>query len=117
MHAVKNFSFEIKKDSINVILKNPDLGNTFLKITNHKTKKEQFLDFKKPDTLTILTFPLSKTDTISIIKNYSFNLYYGPSNLSSYDTLYNYNLPFLKGKRYKVLQGQNTNFTHKIPGQ
>ncbi|PQJ73865.1 M23 family metallopeptidase [Polaribacter gangjinensis] len=106
-------SFEIKKDSINVILKNPVLGNTFLKITNHKTKKEQFLDFKKPDTLTILTFPLSKTDTISIIKNYSFNLYYGPSNLSSYDTLYNYNLPFLKGKRYKVLQGQNTNFTHK----
>ena len=105
--------FQIKKDSINVIVKNPILGKTFLKITNSKTQKEQFIDFKKPDTITILTFPLSKTDTMSIIKNYSFNLYYGPSNLSSYDSLYNYNLPFLKGKRYKVLQGQNTNFTHK----
>jgi len=106
-------SFEIKNDSINVILKNPILGKTFLKIIDNTTKYEKILDFQKPDTLPVLKFHVSKTDTISIIKNHTFGLYYGPSNLTSYDTLYNYNLPFLKGKRYKVLQGQNTNFTHK----
>lgn len=106
-------SFEISKDSINVVLRNPILGNTFLKITDKVTKKERYIDFQKPDTLTVLQFHTSEIDTISIIKNHTFGLYYGPSNLTSYDTLYNYNLPFLKGKRYKILQGQNTNFTHK----
>lgn len=106
-------SFEIKNDSIKVILKNPILGNTFLKITENSSKKETILDFQKPDTLSVLKFHVSKIDTISIIKNYVFGLYYGPSNLAFLDTLYNYNLPFLKGKSYKVLQGQNTNFTHK----
>lgn len=105
--------FETKNDSINVILKNPIPGKTFLKITNKKLKKERFLDFQKQDTLCILQFHTSEIDTTSIIKNYSFNLFYGTSSLKKYDTLYNYNLPFLKGKRYKILQGQNTNFTHK----
>ncbi|MDP5092570.1 MAG: M23 family metallopeptidase [Polaribacter sp.] len=106
-------SFDIKNDSIKVILKNPILGNTFLKITDKVTKKESFIDFQKPDTLTVLQFHTSEIDTIAIENNYDFKLFYGVSYLKKYDTLYDYGLPFLKGKRYKVLQGQNTNFTHK----
>lgn len=37
---------------------------------------------------------------------------YGNYPLKKYDTTYNYGLPFLKGKHYKILQGQNTRFTH-----
>jgi murein DD-endopeptidase MepM/ murein hydrolase activator NlpD len=32
--------------------------------------------------------------------------------LNSYDSLYNYNLPFAKGKRYKILQGHFGKFSH-----
>lgn len=106
-------SYTIKNDSVNVVLKNPILGNTFLKITDKISKKERFIDFQKPDTLTILQFHTAEIDTISIENNYNFALFYGVSSLEKYDTLYNYGLPFLKAKRYKVLQGQNTNFTHK----
>ncbi len=106
-------SFETKNDSINVVCKNPVLGKTFLKITDKKLKTARFLDFQKPDTVRVLQFHSSKIDTISIINNYEFRLFYGVSSIKKYDTLYNYNLPFLKGKRYKILQGQNTNFTHK----
>jgi murein DD-endopeptidase MepM/ murein hydrolase activator NlpD len=106
-------SFETKNGSINVVCKNSVLGKTFLKIIDKKLKKELFLDFQKPDTLTILQFQSSEIDTTSIINNYEFRLFYGVSSIKKYDTLYNYGLPILKGKRYKILQGQNTNFTHK----
>lgn len=106
-------SFETKNDSINVVCKNPVLGKTFLKIINKKLKTERFLDFQKPDTVKVLQFHTSEIDTTSIIKNYDFKLFYGVSSIKKYDTLYNYGLPFLKGKRYKILQGQNTKFTHK----
>lgn len=106
-------SFEFKKDSTYVIVKNPVLGKTFLKIIDQELKKEQFIDFNKPDTLCVVRFNSANIDTLAILKKYNFKLYYGTSSLKKYDTLYNYSLPFLKGKRYKVLQAQNTNFTHK----
>ena len=106
-------SFKLENDSIYVFAKNPVLGKTFLKIVDQKTKVEQYIDFKKPDTLKILQFEQSKIDTSKIIEKFQFSLFYGTSDFKKYDTLYNYGLPFLKGKRYKILQGQNTNFTHK----
>lgn len=96
-----------------VIVSNPVLGNSFLKIENKTDNKNSFIDFEKPDTLSVLKFHKSSIDTTAIIKNYKFFLYYGASSIIKYDTLYNYNLPFLKGKRYKILQGQNSRFTHK----
>lgn len=106
-------SFKSENDSIYVFAKNPVLGKTFLKIIDRETKIEKFIDFKKLDTLKVLQFAQSKIDTSIIIGKYQFSFHYGTSSLKKYDTLYNYGLPFLKGKRYKILQGQNTNFTHK----
>ena len=109
----KYISFSVQKDSIFVIVKNLVLGNSFLKLENLKTKEKKYIDFYKPDSSSFLQFHQSKIDTNQILKNYRFTLYYGNSNLKKYDTLYNYALPFLKGKRYKILQGNNTKFTHK----
>ena len=109
----KYIKFVEKNDSILVIVKNPVLGFSFLKIKNLEEKTERYLDFTKPDSIKLLSFENAKVDTASILKKYEFSLYYGTSNLKRYDTLFNYGLPFLKGKRYKILQGQNTNFTHK----
>jgi len=106
-------SFNLEKDSIFVIAKNSILSTSFLKIENKIDKKDSIIDFKKPETKTVLKFHQSEIDTTLIIKNYQFALYYGASSIKKYDTLYNYALPFLKRKRYKVLQGQNSNFTHK----
>ncbi len=106
-------SFKLKRDTIYVLAKTPALGNSFLKIFNQETKNEKYIDFKKPDTFNVLQFAQSEIDTTQIVKRYKFSLYYGKSFFNNYDTLYNYGLPFLKGKRYKVLQGQNSNFTHK----
>ena len=108
-------SFEQKNDSIYVQLKNHVVSSSFLKVKDKINKKITYIDFIKPDTLTILKFHQSKIDTVAILKNYSFKLSYGASSLKKYDTLYNYNLPFPKGKRYRVLQGQNGSFTHKGP--
>ena len=106
-------SFKLENDSIYVFAKNPVLGKTFLKIVDRKTKTEKFIDFNKPETLKVLQFEKTKIDTLEIVEKYQFSLHYGTSVFKEYDTLYNYGLPFLKGKRYKVLQGQNSNFTHK----
>ncbi|MGK0326442.1 MAG: murein DD-endopeptidase MepM/ murein hydrolase activator NlpD [Polaribacter sp.] len=107
--------FKLKNDSIFVELRNKEISTTFLKIKNLVTKKETIIDFKKPDTLTILKFHQTNIDTVSILKNYTFLFSYGASSIKKYDTLYNYGLPFLKGKRYQVLQSQNGSFTHKGP--
>ncbi|MFY9242827.1 MAG: M23 family metallopeptidase [Polaribacter sp.] len=106
-------TFDFKGDSILVIAKNPVLGKSFLKIKNLKTQKENYIDFVKPNTLTVLGFHKNEIDSLQILENYKFTLYYGLSSIVKYDTLYNYSLPFLKGKRFKVLQGQNSKFTHK----
>lgn len=108
-------SFKLKNDSIYVEVKNSVISTSFLSIEDKINKKKTLIDFKKPDTLTVLKFHQSKTDTLAILKNYKFDLKYGASSIKKYDTLYNYGLPFLKGKRYRVLQGQNGDFTHKGP--
>tara|TARA_R110002049_G_scaffold4842_9_gene34234 strand:+ start:7281 stop:8084 length:804 start_codon:yes stop_codon:yes gene_type:complete len=105
--------FHVENDSIFVKVKNKVLSSSFLEIKNLKDGESSILNFKKPDTVTILRFHKSEIDTVSINKNYRFTLKYGLSYFKKHDSLYNYGLPFLKGKRYKVLQGQNSNFTHK----
>lgn len=106
-------AFKLQNDSIFVEVKNPIISTSFLKIDDKIKDESKIYDFIKPDTLTILKFHTSETDTVSILKNFDFTLSYGTSFAKKYDTLYNYGLPFLKGKRYKVLQGQNGSFTHK----
>ena len=107
-------SFKKLNDSIYVNVKNTLACPTHLNVTNLISKKQKVLDLKAYQEKTFLSFSSLEKDSIQILKEFDFSLKYGTSYaLKSYDTLYNYALPFLKGKRYKILQGQNTNFTHK----
>lgn len=108
-------SIKLENDSINVEMINPIISASFLKIEDKIKNETKILDFNKPETLTVLKFHKSEIDTSDIFQNYKFVLNYGASSIKSYDSLYNYGLPFLKGKRYKVLQGQNESFTHNGP--
>lgn len=105
-------SFKLENDSIYVMAKRETNFPLVLKIEDRISNKIELLDFKNRFDKTILTFSQSKVDTNYVIKNYIFSLFHGPSNLKRYDTLYNYGLPFVKGKRYKVLQGNNGSFSH-----
>ncbi|PQJ78565.1 M23 family metallopeptidase [Polaribacter porphyrae] len=109
-------NFEFKNDTIQVIAKSNWACPTHFKIKNKKTQKDTILDFNPYEQKKVLTFLKSKKDSTQILNQYTFNFYYGTSYpIKSYDTLYNYALPFLKGKRYRIIQGQNTNFTHNSP--
>lgn len=105
--------FKQVNDSIFVDINNRILSPTFLTIEDVKNNTTTFIDFEKPDTLSVLKFHVSEIDTIGIDNNYKFKLQYGSSYNRTYDTLYNYSLPFLKGKRYKVLQGNNGSYSHR----
>ncbi len=100
-------------DSIYVDVKNTIISSSFLRIENKKNQEIKIIDFKKPDTINILSFHKSEMDTTQLANTYKFGLYYGASSIATYDSLYNYSLPFSKGKRYKVLQGNNGSFSHK----
>ncbi len=107
-------SFKTESDSLKVIAKNGFLCPMFIKLEALKEKKTEFIDLDANTSKKILSLPINSTDSISILKEYNFNgLWFGRSSFTTYDSLYNYGLPFLKGKRYKVMQGQNTNHTHQ----
>lgn len=104
-------SFQIKKNNTQVFAKNGLACPTHIILENLKNNKKEIIEFKAYEKKKIL---IIQKDTLQILKDYKFRMLYGNSYpLKSYDTLYNYALPFLKGKRYKILQGQNTSFTHK----
>lgn len=103
--------FNITSDSIFVTTKNKNVSNIFIKIIDNNTT-ERFVDIDKLDEKVLLKFNKSIVDTNYILENYKFYGYYGVSNLKRYDTLYNYQLPFLKGKRYRVLQANFGSFSH-----
>ncbi|CAL2083176.1 Peptidase_M23 domain-containing protein [Tenacibaculum sp. 190524A05c] len=105
-------SFKQNNGKTEVLVHNKLGCPTHLKILNTTTKEVYTSDIKAYEKKPVLT--LSEKDTLSILKNYKFSIKYGTSYfIKKYDTLYNYALPFLKGKRYKIIQGNNTNFTHK----
>jgi murein DD-endopeptidase MepM/ murein hydrolase activator NlpD len=107
-------SFKYEKDSLKVWVHNGFLCPMFLKFKKATDQEMHIVDFEGQESKQILAFPTTEMDSISILENYTFSgFWFGTSHLKSYDTLYNYALPFLKGKRYKVLQGQNTNHTHQ----
>ena len=109
----KNIFWNVINDSVYITVKNSSKVPTFLRIKNLLNKQVHYIDFNKPDSLVILKFLLSKIDSAQFFKNNMFKMFYGASKIDKYDTLYNYALPFLKGKKYKVLQGNNGKFSHK----
>lgn len=107
-------TFKIKNDSLFVVAKNPLYCPTFLTISSKDKNTNIDLDFNSKEEKMVQQFLKKNIDTSTIFDRFSYKMRYGTSfGLKKYDTTYNYALPFLKGKRYKILQGQNTNFTHK----
>jgi murein DD-endopeptidase MepM/ murein hydrolase activator NlpD len=107
-------SFETDSDSLHVFVENPFHCPTFIRYQKLTDQSVTFIQLKQKEQQKIFSFPSEEMDTLTIYDKFKFlGMSYGNVPLSSYDTLYNYALPFPKGKRYKVMQGQNTNFTHK----
>lgn len=110
----------IKNDSVYLNLINPflapieinltalDSTKTFIKVNSHSL-------LKQGDTLNnALVIPLKKVlDTSKInFKDYLiFNINFGDPNVE-YDSNYKYNLPFQRGKRYKIIQAFGGKFSH-----
>jgi murein DD-endopeptidase MepM/ murein hydrolase activator NlpD len=107
-------SYQIENDSLYISVKNPLECPIFLTYRKIKNDERVYVDFDQKELKNVLSFSTSEMDTVQLYDYFEFEgLRYGKSDLQSYDSLYNYGLPFLKGKQYKILQGQNTNFTHK----
>lgn len=107
-------SFEYSKDSLLVIYKNTLYCPVFSKIENLENNTVRYIQSEARETSRLLKFGKIDEDSISILKKYQFEHYYGyhDEKKQSYDTTYNYGLPYLKGKQYKVIQGYNGSFTH-----
>lgn len=99
-------------DSIFVFAKSNNDVPIFLKVKDVQTNKNSYINFKNKGSKLVLKFSLQELDSTKIFEKYDFSMFYGVSDLKRYDTLYNYNLPFLKGKRYRILQGNNGRFSH-----
>jgi murein DD-endopeptidase MepM/ murein hydrolase activator NlpD len=105
--------FEQDQDSLKVFIENAFLCPMFF-YYKEKDQDNQMLALEGKERKQILSFSTAIMDSITVFDNYQFlGMGYGIPNLQSYDSLYNYGLPFLKNKRYKVSQGQDTDFTHK----
>jgi murein DD-endopeptidase MepM/ murein hydrolase activator NlpD len=108
--------FDIEKDSISIYAENKLGCPTHLIVTYKKSNKTKKFELNPYEKIMIDKRRLHQFDSISYIDNHNFSMRFGSSYpIKEYDTFYNYSLPFLKGKRYKVLQGQNTSFTHNTP--
>jgi murein DD-endopeptidase MepM/ murein hydrolase activator NlpD len=105
--------FEQSQDSLNVFIENAYLCPMFF-FYQEKGQRTQILDLQGKERRKIVSAASSDLDSITLFDRYAFlGMGYGNRKLQSYDTLYNYALPFLKNKQYKVSQGQNTNGTHQ----
>jgi len=104
--------FNFENDSIYIVSKNNFYSPAFTIITNRNTNENNFVQIEPKSSKVVLKYPQSKKDSISILKNFDFKQFYGIHNLETYDSSYNYVLPFLKNKRYQIIQAYNGNFTH-----
>lgn len=109
-----NVYFKVSKDSIEVFYKNELFCPVFTKIEDLKTGNLSFVQSKAKETSRVMSFSNTEADSISILDKYKFGHYYGyyQKDKQAYDTLFNYALPFPKGKRYKIIQGYNGSFSH-----
>lgn len=113
---VPNFiSYQFSKDSVFVHASNGYLCPMFITVEDREKQNLKKIELAPNSIQEILAFSRLEIDTIQLKSRYLFKgLWYGKVNFIAYDTTYNYALPFQKGKRYKILQGQNTRFTHKV---
>lgn len=108
--------FKHENDSVAIFINNTLGCPTHVIISDTNSKEAKTYNLKAYEEKRLAKKAISDFDSIAYLDEFSFSMRYGFSYpLKSYDTLYNYALPFLKGKQYKVLQGQNTSFTHNTP--
>lgn len=106
--------YEFQNDSLFVYAQNSLFCPVHIKIIEKTSSEKQVVDIKAQQKKKVLSFSNEEMDTLQLLTRFSFEgMWYGLSKSTAYDSLYNYALPFPKGKGYQVLQGQNTNFTHK----
>ena len=103
-------SFSFKNDSIFVHGKSELACPTFMVLKN--VEKDSIINFKAFEEKIVFVKKDKKLDTLQILKKQNPRLKYGNYPLKKYDTNYNYNLPFIKGKRYKIMQGHFGKFSH-----
>ncbi|GAL66621.1 M23 family metallopeptidase [Jejuia pallidilutea] len=109
-----NIVFKLSNDSLKVVYKNPFLCPAFTKVKNIKNGDESYVESEPKETSLVMSFKKHHMDTTTILNTYKFTHYYGfyEANKQAYDTLFNYALPFSRGKQYKIIQGYNGDFTH-----
>lgn len=107
-------NFEFKKDSIYVNSKNNFHCPTFNTISDSKNNKTEYIQLQALETKTLLKFDNKEETKKSILKRMKFTVHYGyyDETKQAYDTTYNYALPYLKNKKFKIIQGYNGSFSH-----
>lgn len=103
----------LENDNLKIELKNP--VHSPLRVTFESNNQSLNTEFEKLGPIELR----AKSDTVISIKNildidqntrFDYNWYFG--NTSKTVEQIKLALPFPKGKKYKVVQGNNTNFTH-----
>jgi len=107
-------TFISTKDSIAVVTKNVFNSPAFVTTINNATNQSSYFQLRPLEEKKIMTFNKAEASKNSILKKVSFKQQYGyhETHLQHYDTLYNYQLPYLKQAKYKIIQGYNGTFTH-----
>lgn len=103
--------FDQGKDSIKVSAINVLKAPYQISMEFPDNKLNTFILFPG-DTILLSSFDVKEIDTTQILKSFVFKTAYGNPNLKTYDSSYNYQLPFPKKRKYKILQGNDTDFTH-----
>ena len=105
--------FKIRNDSIHVVYKNNYPCPLYIKAINRKTDKAEYKQLRSKSETVVFSYSLSEMDSRSILRKYRFIGYYGDITIKSYDTSYNYSLPFIKGYTSNIIQGYDGKFSHK----
>jgi len=105
-------AFTIENDSLIVIAKNKYHCPLSIK-AEHRTTGDTIYKYV-PAKGHLPLFKLNREeDSISVLKTYRFSGQYGDVSKTSYDTSYNYSLPFTKGYSSKIIQGYDGEYSHK----
>jgi murein DD-endopeptidase MepM/ murein hydrolase activator NlpD len=113
----------VKNDSLYLSLINPfkvpiEISISALDSTKSFIKVNPYGILNKKDTLenalVIPSWKVKDTSTVDFNDYVKFNAKFGNPN-EDYDNNYEYELPFQKGKRYKIIQSFGGNFSHNKP--
>lgn len=111
-----NVKTEVKDDKFVLQVQN-NLPCDCVISAKHKSLSNKFQSFfQKRDTKTLITLPAdSIADQEKFKEEVTFDFTLGDPNTVS-DPKYQYQLPFPQGKSYRLIQGNDSRFTHNDPG-